>query len=243
MRSITRTAALRTRRSNGSIKATAKRYRYTGKERDEETGLYYHGARYYAPWLGRWISFDPLGLIDGPNGYIYARNRPTYLTDSNGMAATEEVLAEVESHQVREADILARTKAVVAAAEKAKQTYNQALNSLTRNNAQVQIGTEGKKIYTAATRKAQANVEFALGEIEKSQTILKNAQKQVKALQAEATLEHAKGVSLLKDVETNLDELSSYSNLTGESTESRFFDLRDPKVSSEYVSSQKLGMA
>ena len=31
---------------------TPKRYRYTGKERDEESGLYYHGARYYAPWLG-----------------------------------------------------------------------------------------------------------------------------------------------------------------------------------------------
>ncbi len=36
-----------------------KRYRYTGKERDEESGLYYHGARYYAPWLGRWTSCDP----------------------------------------------------------------------------------------------------------------------------------------------------------------------------------------
>src|SRR5262249_131719 len=33
---------------------TPKRYRYTGKERDEENGLYYHGARYYACWLGRW---------------------------------------------------------------------------------------------------------------------------------------------------------------------------------------------
>ena len=39
-----------------------KRYRYTGKERDEETGLYYHGARYYAPWLGRWTAADPIGL-------------------------------------------------------------------------------------------------------------------------------------------------------------------------------------
>src|SRR5262249_41123160 len=28
-----------------------KRYRFTGKERDEESGLYYHGARYYAPWV------------------------------------------------------------------------------------------------------------------------------------------------------------------------------------------------
>ena len=38
---------------------TPKRYRYTGKERDEESGLDYFGARYYAPWLGRWTSPDP----------------------------------------------------------------------------------------------------------------------------------------------------------------------------------------
>ncbi len=57
-----------------------KRYRFTGKERDTETGLYYHGARYYAPWLGRWISCDPEGVADGPNLYSYARNNPvTYL--------------------------------------------------------------------------------------------------------------------------------------------------------------------
>jgi RHS repeat-associated protein len=48
-----------------------KRYRYTGKERDEESGLYYHGARYYAPWLGRWVSYDPLGIKAGFNFYSY----------------------------------------------------------------------------------------------------------------------------------------------------------------------------
>lgn len=41
---------------------TAKRYRYTGKERDEESGLFYHGARYYAAWLGRWTSCDPKAM-------------------------------------------------------------------------------------------------------------------------------------------------------------------------------------
>lgn len=46
--------------NNALIKSCAKRYRYTGKERDEESGLYYHGARYYAPWLGRWVSTDPI---------------------------------------------------------------------------------------------------------------------------------------------------------------------------------------
>ena len=41
-----------------------------------KSGLYYHGARYYAPWLGRWMSRDPAGLVDGTNLYAYARNNP-----------------------------------------------------------------------------------------------------------------------------------------------------------------------
>ena len=36
-----------------------KRYRFTGKERDEESGLSYHGARYYSPWLARWAELRP----------------------------------------------------------------------------------------------------------------------------------------------------------------------------------------
>jgi RHS repeat-associated protein len=39
---------------------TPKRYRYTGKERDEESDLNYHGGRYYAPWLARWLSCDDI---------------------------------------------------------------------------------------------------------------------------------------------------------------------------------------
>ncbi len=45
---------------NASIHAVAKRYRYTGKERDEESGLYYFQARFYICWLGRWLSPDPI---------------------------------------------------------------------------------------------------------------------------------------------------------------------------------------
>lgn len=62
-----------------------KRYRYTGKERDEECGFYYHGARYYAPWFGRWVSTDPVGLIDGKNLYRFVGNNPIKTIDSNGM--------------------------------------------------------------------------------------------------------------------------------------------------------------
>ena len=61
-----------------------KRYRYTGKERDGETGLYYHGARYYAAWLGRWVSCDPDGVNSGINLYVYTSNNPTGRVDPNG---------------------------------------------------------------------------------------------------------------------------------------------------------------
>lgn len=68
---------------------TPKRYRYTGKERDEETGLYYHGARYYSPWIGRWTASDPAGNVDGTNTYAYVRGNPGRLTDPAGMASKE----------------------------------------------------------------------------------------------------------------------------------------------------------
>lgn len=60
------------------------RYRFTGKERDQESGLSYHGARYYAVWLGKWTAADPAGLLDGPNLYRYAQDNPTKYVDPRG---------------------------------------------------------------------------------------------------------------------------------------------------------------
>ncbi|MCC6140601.1 MAG: toxin [Nitrospira sp.] len=64
--------------------APAKRYRYTGMERDEESGLSYHTARHYLPWLGRWGSVDPAGLAEGTNRYCYAKANPVSRTDMAG---------------------------------------------------------------------------------------------------------------------------------------------------------------
>ena len=69
----------------GDVEVNSKRYRYTGMERDEETGFSYHGARYYAPWLGRWSSPDPAGLIDGQNLYRYVLNSPVSAKDVTGL--------------------------------------------------------------------------------------------------------------------------------------------------------------
>lgn len=74
---------------NKDIKAAAKRYRYTGMERDDESGLNYHAARYYLPWLGRWLKPDPIGIGDGVNVYRHVRNNPIILIDSFGYKSTK----------------------------------------------------------------------------------------------------------------------------------------------------------
>jgi RHS repeat-associated protein len=69
----------------GSQTESARRYRYSGKERDDATGLYYYGARYYAPWLGRWMSADPAGTVDGLNLFAFVRGNPVTFIDHLGL--------------------------------------------------------------------------------------------------------------------------------------------------------------
>lgn len=77
--------------ATGAAEVSAKRYRYTGKEQDDETAFYYHGARYYAPWLARWTAADPAGLADGVNAYVYTKGNPVIFTDPTGtLSASEE---------------------------------------------------------------------------------------------------------------------------------------------------------
>jgi RHS repeat-associated protein len=70
-------------RSSGEV--SLKRYRYTGMERDGENGFTYHGARYYAPWLGRWVSADPIGVKDELNLFNYCDSNPLNRTDTRGL--------------------------------------------------------------------------------------------------------------------------------------------------------------
>ncbi|MEL6348733.1 MAG: RHS repeat-associated core domain-containing protein [Myxococcota bacterium] len=69
---------------DSSIQVSRKRYRYTGMEKDEETGLSYHNARYYMTWLGRWDKADPIGLKAGINRFSYVRASPIRLQDPSG---------------------------------------------------------------------------------------------------------------------------------------------------------------
>ncbi len=73
------------------------RYKFTSKERDTKTGLYYFGARYYDSWRGQWLSGDPMG--QGASPYAYCEDDPigsvdpsgAYSYEINGMMVSNEV--------------------------------------------------------------------------------------------------------------------------------------------------------
>ncbi|MGH1552110.1 RHS repeat-associated core domain-containing protein [Streptomyces sp. L7] len=56
--------------------APPKRYRHLGLEHDDETGFTYHGARYYAPWLGRWTSERSGGPSGWPEHLLLCERQP-----------------------------------------------------------------------------------------------------------------------------------------------------------------------
>jgi len=77
------------RAGSSEAEVSLKRYKYVGKERDEETGLYYYGARYYAGWLCRFVSVDPLNeKYPELSAYQYASNRPITMIDLDGLEGT-----------------------------------------------------------------------------------------------------------------------------------------------------------
>ena len=60
-----------------------------GGYKDSDTGLTYFWHRWYDSYDGRWVSRDPINIIDGKNLYQYVRNRSTYYIDSNGLCPDE----------------------------------------------------------------------------------------------------------------------------------------------------------
>jgi RHS repeat-associated protein len=115
------TSAYRAGRSEADV--SLKRYRYTAKERDEETGFYYYGARHYACWLGRWTSADPIGVADGLVRYSFLRGNPIKFVDRTGNYS-EPAVAE---HPSTRQDMFPRPDKV--AQEKIKQVSEAVLRS------------------------------------------------------------------------------------------------------------------
>jgi RHS repeat-associated protein len=74
----------------GGSSTSPNHYKFTGKERDGESGLDYFGARYYASAQGRFLSADQPGFDQNKaepqswNLYTYGRNNPLFFADPTG---------------------------------------------------------------------------------------------------------------------------------------------------------------
>jgi RHS repeat-associated protein len=68
-----------------SVVSPYTRYGYTGRERDNLTGLVYYRARWNDTQQGRFLSEDPIGLEAGLNLFVYAENSPVIFTDPSGL--------------------------------------------------------------------------------------------------------------------------------------------------------------
>ncbi len=85
-----------TRLNQGSVNV---KHKYTGQEEDAETGLYYYGARYYDPILGRFISADT--IVPEPtnpqalNRYTYVLNNPLRYIDPTGHWGVYEIISAI----------------------------------------------------------------------------------------------------------------------------------------------------
>jgi RHS repeat-associated protein len=100
-------------------------YLYNGKELDEETGLYYYGARYYDPRMGMFYGVDVLAeKYIGISSYAYVANNPLIFVDPDGR----------DWYQVKNGEVLFNSKLT-------KDNYQNFFND---NNIEgTYLGTEG----------------------------------------------------------------------------------------------------
>jgi RHS repeat-associated protein len=91
-----------------------KRYRYTGKERDEESGLNYHRARHYLPWLARWANTDPKSSGNPAwSPFCYTFANPLVFTDETGQQPDEaNLVGKIQDYNMRVANLERNVSAV-----------------------------------------------------------------------------------------------------------------------------------
>lgn len=117
--------------SRSAAEADYKIIRYSGKEGDA-TGLYYYGYRYYQPWVGRWLSADPAGTVDGINLFRMVRNNPTSGYDVQGLERRSVVSVSDSSAPLNNR---LRYKASRKASNVARKIMGQLMNSTSSGNA------------------------------------------------------------------------------------------------------------
>jgi RHS repeat-associated protein len=134
--------------AGGVALVSLKRYRYTGMEKDEETGLNYHSARYLLTWLIRWSSSDPSGVRSGINLFSYSSNNPILFSDQSGLQAA--VAVPPERYQM------------VGASRRQRQERQEAL-AIQRERAAVVSEAERSRLPSAAFESNRARFNVLAG--------------------------------------------------------------------------------
>ncbi|WP_312343413.1 RHS repeat-associated core domain-containing protein [Chryseobacterium binzhouense] len=76
-------------------------FKFNAKELDEDTGLYYYGARYYNPRLSIWYGVDPLAEeFPSWSPYVYTMDNPIRFTDPDGMAPNDIVFMGLNGREI-----------------------------------------------------------------------------------------------------------------------------------------------
>jgi RHS repeat-associated protein len=123
------TVTIQTSSSTTGLHACGFAHKFTGKERDAESGLDYFGARYYASNMGRWMSPDwaakaepvPYAKLDDPqslNLYSYVGNNPLSRADADGHDWLGELISYIAVHVATTGTGIASTRAGYNAAAK-----------------------------------------------------------------------------------------------------------------------------
>ena len=165
-----------------------KRYRYTGKEKDEVSGFYYHAARYYFPWLGRWATIDPAPKSLSASTYSYCDNSPICLIDPSGKAGIKTGVPESTflyslDHLIAQANAGHDPKLLVSA--KNLMLLPQSDNFSKQDLGDVHLAPRGtvslaeakKQGPGAFSRAAQQMMQGSLGDTEEMNTLWQRASK------------------------------------------------------------------
>ena len=103
----------------------SERFRFTGKERDAETGYDYFGARYYSSSLGIWLSVDPMSdKYPSLSPYVYCADNPVNAFDLDGMDWVDADGNKIEDHSKIKAYIFYDPREN-GFAKQSKEMYNQ----------------------------------------------------------------------------------------------------------------------
>jgi len=154
-------------------------YRYCGKEKDSESGLYYFGQRFYSPWTCRFISVDPAKEQRAwLTPYNYVQNNPINLTDPDGALddggggdpppidsslqgnpqSTNPTTEKTKVHNVKKGDTLSQ---IAADNDISVESLREANNLDPANDRKLQIGTELQIPGTQPQSQPTQNTDFS----------------------------------------------------------------------------------